>query len=65
MPRNQLQPGDLGFFARDTRNPATIHHVGLYAGNGTMINAPYTGALIRYDKIDKPGYLGAVRPAAG
>jgi hypothetical protein len=30
-----------------------------------MINAPYTGAVIRYDKIDKPGYIGAVRPAAG
>lgn len=26
-----------------------------------MINAPYTGAVIRFDKIDAPDYFGATR----
>lgn len=26
-----------------------------------MINAPYTGAVIRFDKIDTPDYFGATR----
>ncbi|HZD79615.1 MAG TPA: NlpC/P60 family protein [Actinomycetota bacterium] len=64
VPREQLQPGDLVFFAWDTTSPASIHHVGMYVGGGYMINAPYTGAVIRFDKIDTPGYIGAVRPTA-
>lgn len=27
-----------------------------------MINAPYTGATIRFDPIDTPNYFGATRP---
>jgi cell wall-associated NlpC family hydrolase len=62
VPRDQLQPGDLVFFAWNTREPSSIHHVGMYVGGGFMINAPYTGAVIRFDKIDTPDYIGAVRP---
>jgi cell wall-associated NlpC family hydrolase len=62
VPRDQLQPGDLVFFAWDTTDPGSIHHVGIYVGGGFMINAPYTGAVIRFDKIDTPDYIGAVRP---
>jgi len=36
--QSDLQPGDLVFFATDTADPATIHHVGLYIGAGDMIN---------------------------
>jgi cell wall-associated NlpC family hydrolase len=61
--RSLLQPGDLVFFAYDTQDPRTIHHVGLYVGHGYMINAPHTGALIRFDPIDESGYIGAVRLA--
>jgi cell wall-associated NlpC family hydrolase len=64
VPRDQLAPGDLVFFAWDTTDPSSIHHVGIYVGGGYMINAPYTGAVIRFDKIDTPGYIGAVRPTA-
>lgn len=60
-PRGQLQPGDLVFFAYHLTDPRTIHHVGIYVGGGYMINAPYTGAVIRYDKIDSPDYIGATR----
>ena len=28
-----------------------------------MINAPYTGAVIRFDPIDTPDYFGATRPS--
>ncbi|MFB7634038.1 NlpC/P60 family protein [Streptomyces sp. NPDC056149] len=59
--RDELLPGDLVFFAHDLNDPRTIHHVGIYVGGGYMINAPYTGAVIRFDKIDQPDYIGATR----
>ncbi|MEV6779574.1 bifunctional lytic transglycosylase/C40 family peptidase [Streptomyces syringium] len=59
--RDELLPGDLVFFAHNLRDPRSIHHVGLYVGGGYMINAPYTGAVIRFDKIDTPDYIGATR----
>jgi len=43
--RADLQPGDLVFFG----NPA--HHVGIYVGNGNMINAPCTGEDIQIDPL--------------
>ncbi|KWX03082.1 NLP/P60 protein [Carbonactinospora thermoautotrophica] len=65
VPRDQLQPGDLVFFAYDTNDPSTIHHVGIYVDNGQMIHAPYTGARIRFGKVDQPDYIGAVRIVDG
>ena len=62
VPRDQLRPGDLVFFATNPHDPATIHHVGLYAGNGMMIDAPHTGANVRYDAVFTAQYIGAVRP---
>lgn len=59
---SELLPGDLVFFATDTTNPATIHHVGLYVGAGNMINAPQTGDVVRVAAMsDFGGYIGAVR----
>ena len=49
-----LLPGDLVFFGHP------IHHVGLYTGDGQMIDAPHTGAVIRYDPL-WTDYSGAVR----
>jgi cell wall-associated NlpC family hydrolase len=59
--KGQLQIGDLVFFATDLTNPVSIHHVGLYVGNGWMIDAPHTGAFVRYDTINQPDYYGATR----
>lgn len=59
--RAELLPGDLVFYANDVRDPRTIHHVGMYVGGGYMIDAPHTGATIRFDPIDEPGYIGATR----
>ncbi|MBU3184918.1 C40 family peptidase [Clostridium estertheticum] len=44
--RADLRPGDLVFFG----TPA--HHVGIYIGNGNMINAPHTGAVIRVQTLN-------------
>ena len=61
----ELRPGDLVFWATDPSNPATIHHVGVYVGQGLMVHAPHTGALVRVDPMRSPGYAGATRPTGG
>ena len=63
--RDELLPGDLVFFGTDLDDPRSIDHVGIYVGGGHMIDAPYTGAEIRFDPIDTPNYFGATRPTAG
>ncbi|WP_246843133.1 C40 family peptidase [Allokutzneria sp. NRRL B-24872] len=66
IPRSQAQPGDLLFWAYDTRNPATIHHVAMYLGNDEMVEAPYSGKDVRRVSVDRyPGLLEyVVRPTA-
>ena len=53
--RSQLEPGDLVFFG------SPIHHVGMYVGDGNMINAPYTGVNVRIESMDRSDYTGATR----
>src|SRR3954469_10140338 len=60
--RLDLRAGDLVFFAYDTSDASTIHHVGIYVGNGQMIDAPHTGANVRYDYAFRSDYIGATRP---
>lgn len=59
-----LAPGDLVFFGSDTRHVA---HVGIALGQGRMVDAPHTGALVRVEPISgfrgREHYLGATRPA--
>jgi cell wall-associated NlpC family hydrolase len=65
IPIDQLRRGDLLFFATNTADPNTIHNIGIYIGNGQMVDAPYTGVDVRIDSIYQPGGLiGATRPAA-
>ncbi len=52
---SDLQPGDLVFFGSD------LHHMGLYVGNGQMIEAPHTGANVRYASIYRSDLYGAGR----
>src|SRR4029453_10010051 len=59
-----LQPGDLVFYAYNTADPASIHHVGIYIGAGNMIDAPYTGATVRITPFLRGDFIGAVRPTA-
>jgi hypothetical protein len=54
------QPGDLLFFG----SPA--HHVGIYVGNGQMLNAPHTGADVRVEPVfEKPSSILRVAGASG
>lgn len=53
--RSQLQPGDLVFFFAD------ISHVGLYIGNGLMVDAPSFGQDVMVQQIDWSIFVGAVR----
>jgi cell wall-associated NlpC family hydrolase len=53
--RDQLEPGDLVFFYAD------ISHVGLYIGDGLMVDAPSFGQDVMVQKIDWSIYVGAVR----
>jgi cell wall-associated NlpC family hydrolase len=50
------QPGDLLFFG------SPIHHVGMYVGDGQMIEAPYTGQVVRIISASRSDYVGAGRP---
>jgi cell wall-associated NlpC family hydrolase len=45
-PDGPLQPGDLIFFGG---GPTDVTHVGLYIGNGQMVDAPHTGADVRVE----------------
>jgi cell wall-associated NlpC family hydrolase len=60
--RADLLPGDLMFFAYDTGDESTIHHVSIYIGKGKMIEAPYTGEVVRVSSADRPDFIGATRP---
>jgi len=59
-PGSPVRPGDLVFFGA---GPGGVDHVGLYVGAGEMIDAPHSGALVRFDSAHWPGLAGATRPA--
>jgi cell wall-associated NlpC family hydrolase len=64
LPREELQPGDLVFFDQDlVRGP---QHEGIYIGDGSFIQAPHTGDVVRISSLDDPRYgfsfVGGVRP---
>ena len=49
VPRNELEPGDLVFFAG-------LGHVGIYVGGGNFIHAPHTGDVVRIDSLNEGWY---------
>jgi cell wall-associated NlpC family hydrolase len=46
VPLSSLLPGDLVFYGK-----TDIHHVGIYIGDGLMINAPHTGDVVQVSSI--------------
>lgn len=54
--KKDLRPGDLVFFYPG------ISHVGIYAGNGNVVNATRPGTPVGYTKIKYMPYQGARRP---
>jgi cell wall-associated NlpC family hydrolase len=65
VPRGALKPGDLVFYADTGGDWRSIQHVGLYVGSGRMVEAPYSGALVRVAPIARGGWFGAARPGGG
>src|SRR5262249_28854096 len=57
--RADLQPGDLVFFYPD------IGHVGLYIGNGLMVDAPNFGETVQVERFSWDASVGAVRIVGG
>jgi cell wall-associated NlpC family hydrolase len=55
--RSDLEPGDLVFFYPD------ISHVGIYLGNGLMVDAPDFGQAVQVQAVFWTYYVGAVRIA--
>jgi cell wall-associated NlpC family hydrolase len=53
--RADLRPGDLVFFAFGS----TIDHVGIYAGDGLMIDSPHAGAEVEVVRLWTPSYAPA------
>ncbi|MFD8199873.1 NlpC/P60 family protein [Streptomyces sp. NPDC059701] len=45
IPLSEARPGDLVAYRDDAS------HIGMYAGNGQVIHAPYPGAPVRYDPV--------------
>jgi cell wall-associated NlpC family hydrolase len=60
---DSLQPGDYVFWSKDGTIRG-IGHVAIYIGNGLVVQAPYSGAVIRVSRIDQvePGRIGVTRP---
>ena len=50
LDRDQLQAGDLVFFAEGRH----ISHVGIYVGELRFVHAPNSGGTVRLDRLDTP-----------
>jgi cell wall-associated NlpC family hydrolase len=65
VPRADAQAGDLVFWGSNPTNPATIHHVAVYLGDGQILEAPTAGQPVRTRAL-KPAEQGlfpvVVRP---
>ncbi|MFE4703107.1 C40 family peptidase [Streptomyces sp. NPDC056738] len=57
-----LKPGDLVFFADIPGRDSTIYHVGIYLGDGQMVDAPRPHTVVRLDAVTTmSGYAGGAR----
>jgi hypothetical protein len=63
IPPNRLRPGDLVFFTGADGTRTAPGHVGIYIGDGYLIDAPHTGSFVRIDSLNEPWfankYVGA------
>ena len=55
VPVSEIQPGDLVFYG------VPIHHVGIYAGGGEMVEASETGTPVRMASIYRRDLVGVGR----
>jgi cell wall-associated NlpC family hydrolase len=61
VPKEEIEPGDLVFYDSDTSR-AGPEHVALAVDATRMVHAPYTGQFVRVDPLDRPTFMGVVRP---
>jgi cell wall-associated NlpC family hydrolase len=54
--QSQLQPGDLVFYY------SPVSHVGMYIGNGLIVNAENPSVGVKITGVNSMPYAGAVRP---
>jgi len=52
IPYSELKPGDLVFFYAD------IGHVGIYIGNGLMVDAPTFGQPVQVQAVSEDPLVG-------
>ena len=52
---DDMRPGDLVFYY------SPVSHVGIYAGEGKMINAPQTGDVVKFQTVSRSAFTGARR----
>jgi hypothetical protein len=68
VPPERLKPGDLVFFTGSDGTRKAPGHVGIYVGDGYLIDAPHTGSFVRTDSLDERWfaneYVGAKRIVA-
>jgi cell wall-associated NlpC family hydrolase len=68
IPPDRLQAGDLVFFIGSDGRRKAPGHVGIYIGDGYLIDAPHTGAVVRIDSLNERKlanqYVGARRIAS-
>ena len=61
VPKSELRPGDLVFFA--TEGGRRVSHVGMYIGGGRFVHAPRSGETVRVAHLSSPyftrTYVGA------
>ena len=58
----QARPGDLVFFAGSDGTPSAPGHVGIYLGDGEMIDAPQTGETVSIQPVGVPVEIRRVLP---
>ncbi|ROT33900.1 C40 family peptidase [Micromonospora sp. HM5-17] len=58
--REALLPGDLLFFASGS-SWTSIHHVGMYIGDGKMVHAPTTGDVVKVSTVWWSRFYAATR----
>ena len=56
VPLSEARPGDIVTYHTDAS------HVGMYAGDGQVIHAPYPGAPVRYDPVGMMPVTSVTRP---
>jgi peptidoglycan DL-endopeptidase CwlO len=59
------EPGDLVFFAGSDGSASSPGHVGIYIGNGEMIDAPHSGTSVQVQSVSSAGPVVAIRRVLG